>query len=633
MRMKKLIYMTICMLLLLGVFPSRAYAEVREDIEQFPESYREALYALSEKHPNWRFECYNPDLDWDFVVESELLGTRSLVGVYKGTKWYSKVHGQSWGYATKEAVEYVMDPRNSFTEEYIFQFERLTYNEVCHTVEATQCILESTFMKGILPGTDKTYAETFVELGREISVSPFHLASRAAQEQGLGNSSLISGTYPGYEGLYNYYNIGASGASDKEVIESGLARARKEGWTTPYLSIHGGANFISKSYILRGQDTLYFQKFDVERSDNSVFSRQYMQNIEAPRSESKKAYRAYAKQNLLDQAFVFRIPVYNNMPAEPCIIPDALPDPILTPSEYVESLKDNPGCFVNINEHDYWYEYGYLQGYRADDLNYRGKEIYDPQTDAWYWLDNVQGGAKTINKDVYQESSAGRFADNVVKLPDGSIDLDASTGKWVRYDEAGHMVKGWDTNAEGNTYYFDPIYGTMAKGYCTITDENGTHTEYYFNVNTGVLERVIGEVPEYGWLMVDDISYWYENYIRQGYDRDENYRGKEIYDAASDAWYWLDNVQGGAKTINKDVYQESLAGDWGEWSQTNEDGTETRFGKWVRYNENGHMVKGWYTNEEGSTYFFDMVYGTMAKGAVWIDGEEYYFDPATGVLQ
>lgn len=636
MRIKKLIYTVACMLFVLGALPSRTYAATREDIEQFPESYRAGLYALSEAHPNWKFECYNTGLDWNTVIKNEMQGARSLIGSYKGTNWYTEIYGQNWAYASKSAVEYTMDPRNFFTEEYIFQFECLAYNGVCHTVEATQCILDSTFMSGILPGTRNTYAHTFVEIGREINVSSFHLASRVYQEQGLGNSNMISGTYPGYEGYYNYYNVGASGSSDKEVLESGLSRARKEGWTTPYLSIRGGANFISKSYILRGQDTLYFQKFDVERSDNSIYSHQYMQNIEAPMSESRKTYQAYARYNLLEQAFVFRIPVYYNMPQTPCLSPDELsedieeaPEDIEEAPEYIEELSGVAGCFKSFNGADYWYEYGYLQGYRANDPNYRGKEIYDPESGHWYWLDNVQRGAKTVSKDVYQESSAGRFAENIVRLPDGSIDLDASTGKWVRYNESGHMVKGWD-----GAYYFDEYYGTMAKGYCTIMDENGTYIEYYFNTDTGVLERVIGEVPEYGWLTVDGISYWYENHIRQGYRLNEpDYRGKEIYDAASDAWYWLDNVQDGAKTVNKDVYQESLAGDWGEMIRTEADGTQVRYGKWVRYDENGHMVKGWDTDSDGNTYFFDLVYGTMAKGNVWIDGTEYYFDPITGVLQ
>ena len=55
-------------------------------------------------------------------------------------------------------------------------------------------------------------------------------------------------------------------------------------------------------------------------------------------------------------------------------------------------------------------------------------------------------------------------------------------------------------------------------------------------------------------------------------------------------------------------------------------------GKWVRYDANGHMVKGWDTNNDG-TYYFDQVYGTMAKGIVTIDGNLYLFDVDTGVMQ
>ena len=63
-----------------------------------------------------------------------------------------------------------------------------------------------------------------------------------------------------------------------------------------------------------------------------------------------------------------------------------------------------------------------------------------------------------MNKDVYQESNGG---------------------KWVRYDENGHMVKGWDTNNDG-TYYFEQLSGSMANGdlqldriLCMFDDETG----------------------------------------------------------------------------------------------------------------------------------------------------------------
>ena len=280
----------------------------------------------------------------------------------------------------------------------------------------------------------------------------------------------------------------------------------------------------------------------------------------------------------------------------------------------------------------YWYENGVRQGvkYNADgsiDISYRGKEIYDPSSAAWYWLDCVQNGAVAKNKDVYQESAAGQWGA-------GTNENGEKVGKWVRYDENGHMVKGWQTT-EAGTYYFDPVYGTMAKGDVVIDGQS-----YYFNKDTGILERS-GQTDDDGnsfltdgWHKVGGVNYWYENGVRQGvkYNADgsidTSYRGKEIYDPSSAAWYWLDCVQNGAVAKNKDVYQESAAGQWG--AGTNENGEKV--GKWVRYDENGHMVKGW-QNTEAGTYYFDPVYGTMAKGLADIDGSRYYFKVTTGAAE
>ena len=218
----------------------------------------------------------------------------------------------------------------------------------------------------------------------------------------------------------------------------------------------------------------------------------------------------------------------------------------------------------------YWYENGVRQGTTG-----RGKEIYDPKSDAWYWLDAVQGGAMTTNKDVYQDSNGG---------------------KWVRYDENGHMVKGWDVNENG-TYYFDQITGAMAKGALLLDD-----VQYGF-------DPIMGTMLDCQWLHTEVGDYWYEGGIRQGTEG----RGKEIYDLASDAWYWLDAVDNGKKAVSKDVYQES-------------DG-----GKWVRYDADGHMIKGWDT-QGVDRFYFDPITGAMAKGVVMIDGIRYWFDSRTGAL-
>jgi len=267
----------------------------------------------------------------------------------------------------------------------------------------------------------------------------------------------------------------------------------------------------------------------------------------------------------------------------------------------------------------YFYENGIKQGTEG-----RGKEVYDPVTDAWYWLDAISGGAVAKNKDVYQESAAGIWGDNISVSMNGAIYPGLTTGKWVHYDENGHMVKGWYTNDKGDKYFFDYTYGTMMKGYATIDE-----TEYYFNVDTGVLERTVAtDIPENGFKTIDGNEYWYENYQRMGYSHiGLSYRGKEIYDPSSDAWYWLDNVDGGKKAVSKDVYQNSEAGQWGEYYNA----SMKKIGKWVRYDENGHMIKGWSKTDDG-TYYFDPTFGTMAKGEAVIDGETYYFDMGTGIL-
>ena len=266
--------------------------------------------------------------------------------------------------------------------------------------------------------------------------------------------------------------------------------------------------------------------------------------------------------------------------AAPTAVPTATPTaaptatPTATPVKPTATPASGYTGWKTVNGKDYWYENGVKQGTTG-----RGKEIYDPDSDAWYWLDADQGGAKAVSKDVYQESNGG---------------------KWVRYDANGHMIKGWDTNDDG-TYYFDLVTGAMSKGDATI---DGLPCSF---------DTVTGIGLNCAWKRINGKDYWYEGGKRQGYDpNNAAYRGKEIYDPASNGWYWLDNVQQGAKAVSKDVYQESSGG------------------KWVRYDANGQMIKGWNTNADG-TYYFDSITGAMAKGTTTIDGMTYYFDPATGV--
>ena len=325
---------------------------VYADIEQFPESYRPALEALKQQHPNWTFVRQNTGLNFQTVINNELQNGKSLV--YKSYGDYCKEgqHSPNWYFASEDILKLYMDPRNSLQENAIFQFEQLTYNESYHTEAAVESFLNNTFMNSSSPAplTDMTFSHIFWAIGAEQQVSPFHLAARVYQEQGQGTSPLISGSYPGYEGYYNYFNISASGSTNEQVIVNGLTYARNNNWNNAYASILGGANVISANYIKKGQDTLYLQKFNVSSTaSNPVYTHQYMQNISAPTSEALSMKKLYESAGALENTFVFKIPVYENMPESPCPMPTASTNVVLqipsgydTSTIYVDGIAYTP---------------------------------------------------------------------------------------------------------------------------------------------------------------------------------------------------------------------------------------------------------------------------------------------------
>ena len=295
----------------------------------FPESYVHSLAVLHELYPNWVFEPVKTGLSWDVVIENESKPGRALIQTHRDDamksyasteyNWYTNEwvirDSSSWVTTHPDYIKYCMDPRNWLNETNIFMFESLSYSD-SHNIAGVNAILNGTFMTKEIANGDGTmlnYANAFMEIGKAVDVSPYHLASRVRQEQGVnGTSGLISGTYPGYEGYYNYFNHGAYGTGTL-VYTNGLSYAKKNGWDTRYKSLYGGAEKIAKNYISVGQDTLYFQKFDVIE-EGGLYTHQYMTNIEAAISESKSVAKAYTDKQ---QAFTFKIPVYENMPSEP----------------------------------------------------------------------------------------------------------------------------------------------------------------------------------------------------------------------------------------------------------------------------------------------------------------------------
>ena len=154
--------------------------------------------------------------------------------------------------------------------------------------------------------------------------------------------------------------------------------------------------------------------------------------------------------------------------------------------------------------------------------------------------------------------------------------------------------------------YYDPKTGVMQYGSVAVNNQL-----YYFDPVYG---KMTSGTPGNFWYTVDGKSYWYENWVRQaGSPATPTTAAKRIYDPASGAWYWLDSVQQGAKAVSKEVYQDSNGG------------------KWVRYDANGAMIKGWYA-QDGKRWYYDLNTGAMYKGWTTIDGQTYHLMKPPAVL-
>ena len=372
MKYCKMFMIITCFLFIIGLNSTHYCAEKKEGIENFPESYKPYLLELQKKHPNWHFTALYTNLDWKYVIDNENKFGKNLVPKSYSDSWKNTTPGEynievdaGWVDCSRQAVEYTMDPRNFLNEVRIFQFEGLSFDEKTNHIDGIEKILYGTeFYNRIVDYVDGTgntittqskYSDLILEAGKTSKVSSFHLASRIKQEVGpfLSHSS-ISGTVAGFEGLYNFYNIGATSSSEPMgAIKNGLQYA-KDGkganeqtkdkylipWNNKSRAITGGGIFIGSSYINIGQDTIYLQKFHVTSNNGGeLFWHQYMTNVLAPYSESKLIHTGYKNSGMLEDSISFIIPVYNNMPEIP------VQSPNIKESDYT---SDNTKVYADV---------------------------------------------------------------------------------------------------------------------------------------------------------------------------------------------------------------------------------------------------------------------------------------------
>lgn len=283
--------------------------------------FKAKLDAIKRERPGWKIRIMETGLDWNEVIRREGDGVgrspRSLVQGKYG-EWIvsnQTYDNGSWRAASDKAISYVMDPRNWLNpnNSSILQFMQLSYFEVSD--ENVKVALKDTFFDNM------DNARIINNVSRDYNINVFFVVARIIQEQGYKGSATWKMDSDG-KSYYNPFNINASGNGVSEIIKNALQRAKDKGWDTFEKGLRGGIEKIGTDYINEKQDTLYLQKFDVE-SKGTLYSHQYMQNIDAPRTEASILKSKMDKINgILDNNVVLLITVYNNMPATPAAEPN-----------------------------------------------------------------------------------------------------------------------------------------------------------------------------------------------------------------------------------------------------------------------------------------------------------------------
>ena len=326
------------------------------DSNKYPQ-IKEMLQSLQKEHPNWKFKILYTDIEWAEVIANEYVGhgasPRNLVPANNANydkEWICKACGAEkvydsgkWYCASEAAIAYMIDARNSTNDSDIFQFMELSYSE-CKK-ESIKKMVENTFLDTEL------CINAILEAASKHNVNAYYIVARILQEQGKDGSVLSKGQgyNEQYKGYYNVFNIGASGNGKETVILNGLKKAESKGWKTLESSIIGGTEIIAQSYIARGQNTLYLQKFDVDNSDGNLYWHQYMQNILAAQKEGETLRKTFEKMESIDGEYTFIIPVFKNMPSKTSPRPSTTNTNIPTSTDLVRvnvsgtlSLRDKP---------------------------------------------------------------------------------------------------------------------------------------------------------------------------------------------------------------------------------------------------------------------------------------------------
>ena len=278
----------------------------------------ELVNNLKANHSNYNFQFYDTGLDWNTSILREYQGhgysptNLFNFGTNYSGMWYCPVCGTkvydngSLSCASQEAIKYMMDPRNSITEGSVFQFKSLETADCSYDDIARACI--GTFLN------NGECVAAILEASQTYNINAFYLVAKILTEQGSNGTTLSNGVTVNGGVYYNLFNIGAFG-SGSQIITNGANYAASQGWTSRRDSIIGGAQTVKDNYIGKGQNTCYYQKYNVVNMQSGLYTHQYAQNILAAENEGRKFRAYYNVDGAITGNHTFIIPIYNNMPS------------------------------------------------------------------------------------------------------------------------------------------------------------------------------------------------------------------------------------------------------------------------------------------------------------------------------
>lgn len=495
--------------------PDKDFEEVLND---FPASYHNYLIALHNRYPNAIFQAYDTRLDFNTVVKNEAVLGKSLFwdsnnsrdGLkhmdsydYKTNQFSTKFSGggSTWYAASEETIAYYLDPRNFLNESRIFMFEGLSYSISTHNLDGVKSILEGSFMaKENVDGGSKTFSQVIYTAGTTYKINPYYLASRILLETGYTRSALVLGTYPNYpqfNGYYNFFNYGAGGDN---VVYNGLKFAYDKGWDSEEKAIMGGSSLVGKDYINVGQDTNYFQKWDVtcrkaNVNDCSFYIHQYMQNIEAPYKEAYSTYEAYKDifgSKIYEFPFIFKIPIYRNMPAS-----NPLPSS-KNPINYLKTLTVDGKSVANFDSLNT--SYSITLSSNVSSVNIDATVVEQRSTVSGTGNIKITNDEQVIPITVTAENGDKLVYNITVKLTDAeSMNLEQT----INSIKSGTFKDGYVTGLTNVSTILKAVTDANELADVKVTDLNGKEasgsvgTGYKVNITVGE-ESAVFEVVIYG---------------------------------------------------------------------------------------------------------------------------------------